>query len=207
MHLFDDFDEALVEIEAVPAFLPFVGGEAARIERCGMAAKRCLGVDEDTALDPWTAAQAIDVPVLGKDFLERFDGSLRGEVLDRGSRRWSAGTLLADGKALILLNSLHNLRRQKVTLAEELAHLVMGHPPSEIDLDTGFRTYDSGVESEAYGVGGSMVLPYADLFNIVRQGSPDFSIADRFKVSSAFVSYRINRTGLRKVYTKQQQRA
>lgn len=92
--------------------------------------------------------------------------------------------------------------RQKATLAEELAHIVMGHPPSRIDATTGLRTYDGDIESEAYGVGGAMILPYSQLFSLVKAGTRAASIASRFSVSEAFLNYRINRTGLRRMYRK-----
>jgi Zn-dependent peptidase ImmA (M78 family) len=92
--------------------------------------------------------------------------------------------------------------RQRATLAEELAHIVMGHAPSRIDPTTGFRTYDSNVESEAYGVGGAMLMPYGQLFPLCRHAAPVEQIATRFAVSIAFTNYRINRAGLRKMYEK-----
>lgn len=92
--------------------------------------------------------------------------------------------------------------RQRATLGEELAHIVIGHPPSHIDPTTGFRTYDGDVESEAYGVGGAMLMPYGQLFPLCRRAVPMTHIAARFGLSVAFTNYRINRAGLRKMYEK-----
>jgi IrrE N-terminal-like domain len=98
---------------------------------------------------------------------------------------------------MIILNLTHERVRQKATLAEELARIVMGHPPSSIDPVTGFRTYNRDVEDEAYGVGGAMVLPYSQLFPLARRGTPTATIAARYALSDRFVNYRINRAGLR----------
>ena len=187
-------------VERGRPFLPFVAGEAARIECCALAAKRCLGVPPAAALEPFAAAAAVGITVHGDAFFARFGPAERRQVLELGGSHWSAGTILADDKATIILNPTHDPVRQKVTLAEELAHIVIGHPPSRIDACTGFRTYDHDLESEAYGVGGAMVMPYGQLFPLVRGGAAVAEIAKRFSVSIPFTNYRINRAGLRRLH-------
>lgn len=202
MKLRGAFAEHFADVELEQVFVPFIGGEAERIERCAVAAKRCLGVDAGVALDPWAAAENIDVQVRGEEFFARLSEEERHQVLEVGGHCWSAGTIMGAGEAIIFLNPIHDPHRQRATLAEELAHIVMGHPPSRIDPATGFRTYDGDVESEAYGVGGAMLLPYAQLFRLVKQHVAANVIAERYDVSERFANYRINRAGLRKMYAK-----
>jgi hypothetical protein len=197
-----DFSDELAKVEASDPFVPFIGGEAARIERCALAAKRCLGIDQAAALDPWHAAGNVGIEVPGAEFFDQFSKAERRQVLEEGASHWSAGTILAPPHAMIILNPTHDLVRQKATLAEELAHIVMGHSPSSIDATTGFRTYDGDVEGEAYGVGGAMLLPYGQLFALVRRRTPATAIARRYRLSERFVNYRINRAGLRRMYRK-----
>jgi Zn-dependent peptidase ImmA (M78 family) len=202
MKLCCDFDEAYVEIECSAPFLPYVKGEPARLELCALAAKRALGVTLTAALDPWAAAERVDVEVRGREYIERHRDEVRDQLLVHGRRNWSAMTMVFEGEPIILMNPTHDARRQKVTLAEELAHLVMGHPPSTLDPETGIRTYDAEIEDEAYGVGGAMVMPYAQLFSLARAATPARAIAGRFGVSEPFANYRINRAGLRPMYRK-----
>lgn len=202
MKLKGTFAEELAKVEASRPFVPFVGGEAARIERHALAAKRCLGVPAGAALDPWQAAANVGIVVCGRDFFAQFGESERRQVLEVGAAHWSAGTILGAEGAIVILNPTHDRVRQKATLAEELAHIVMGHPPSRIDPATGFRTYDGDIESEAYGVGGAMLLPYGQLFGLVRRRVAAATIAQRFRLSERFVNYRINRAGLRRMYRK-----
>jgi hypothetical protein len=190
--------EAAVAAESV--FVPFVGGEAERIERCAVAAKRCLGFAAGVALDPWAAAAKVGVVVRGDEFFARLPEEERRQVLEIGGHCWSAGTIIGGCQTIVFLNPAHDRHRQKATLAEELAHIVMGHPPSRIDPTTGFRTYDGDVESEAYGVGGAMILPYGKLFRHIKGRVSIREIAQRFAVSERFVNYRINRCGLRRMY-------
>lgn len=154
------------------------------------------------ALDPWAAAENIGVPVHGRDYITQFPKEVREQLLLHGTRGWSAVTFKFADHAMIVLNPNHDAGRQKVTLSEELTHLVMGHPPSALDSATGIRTYDGEVEGEAYGVGGAMVMPYSQLFQLVRSGVPASTIARKFEVSEKFTNYRINRAGLRPMYRK-----
>jgi hypothetical protein len=89
-----------------------------------------------------------------------------------------------------------------VTLAEELAHLVLGHPPSAIDTSTGVRTHDHDRETEAYAVGVAAVAPYGSLFGKVKRGESVDEIADAYEISNRCAQYRINRAGLGRMHRK-----
>lgn len=197
----DDFDEAYVEVEEGDHFLPFVGGEAARIELCAIAAKRCLAVAASAALDPWDAALGANICVRFSDGVASLDEASHSTLITN-STMWSGGAIAIGDRWCVILNPLHNEVRQCATLAEELTHIVMGHRPSTIDPTSGKRTYDEEFEEEAYAVGGAMLLPYAHLFWRVKRGASCGAIAAQYKVSEPFVVYRINRCGLRRMYEK-----
>lgn len=195
----DRFHEALRDVEASEHFLPFVGGEAARLERCAIAAKRVFGMPDGAAVDPYAVAASFEIPVITQvsDFAV-IPEPARTEMLS--SRGWSAGTLDGPAGPLIILNPIHSTTRLRVTLAEEIAHLVMGHPPSTITA--GARTYVGTVESEAFSVGGALVMPYGRLFRMVKAGASIADIGSAFAVSPAMARYRVNRTGLSRMQKK-----
>jgi Zn-dependent peptidase ImmA (M78 family) len=189
-------------VQAGRRFLPFVRGDAEAIECRALAAKRCLGVPESAALDPYAAAQAVGVRLFDEDFFERFSDGERCQVLETGAACWSAGTIIDGEEVAVILNPTHDPVRRRATLAEELAHIVIGHPPSVIDTATGMRTYDGEMESEAYDVGGAMLMPYGQLFALCKHPPGVEAIAARYGVSVRFTNYRINRCGLRRLYAK-----
>lgn len=201
MILTDDFDEAHAALEEESQFLPFVGGDASQIELWAAAGKRCLGVPTSAALDPWAAAASVEIRVLGDEYFETRQQSIR-VALTAASASWSGGALRVGDDYLIILNPLHDRVRQRTTLAEELTHIVMGHEPSWLDPVAGTRTHDPEVEQQAYEVGGAMLLPYSQLFWHVKRKATCASIAGHYKVSEHFVRYRINRCGLRRMYDK-----
>jgi len=87
------FTDHLASVESEQVFVPFIGGEAERIERCAVAAKRCLGVGAGVALDPWAAAANVDVNVRGEEFFAALPKDERRQVLEIGGHCWSAGTI------------------------------------------------------------------------------------------------------------------
>lgn len=202
MTLKDHFVRSLREVEAADHFLPFVGGEAARLERNAIAAKRVFGLPDGAAVDPYVVAASLRVPVVNQTSqFEAIPEPTRSTMLS--SREWTAGTLEGPAGPVVILNPHHAATRLRVTLAEEIAHLVMGHPPSTISTSTaGGRTYNAVVEDEAFSVGGALVMPYGQLFRLVKSGASITRIADAFAVSTAMAQYRVNRTGLSRMHRR-----
>ena len=135
-----------------------------------IATKRVFRLADGSAVDPHAVAGAMGVPVITeRDQFAMLPPTLRDAMF--GTREWSAGTLEGRGGPLIILNPIHAPTRLKVTLAEEIAHLVMGHPTSEIDPVIGIRAYNATVEQKAFSVGGALVMPYGQLFRLAKAGS------------------------------------
>lgn len=201
MILRQEFQEALADVENGKPFVPFVGGEAARIERCAIAAKRCFGLGDTASVDPYEVALGADIPIVAeRELFDCLAEDCIAELFGPRGHQWSAATLNGPQGPVIILNPIHSPTRLKVTLAEELSHLVIGHPPSRLDMETGLRTYDSNVEAEAFGVGGALVMPYSRLFDLAKRGVPEDAMAFEFGVSPQLARYRINRAGLRRMY-------
>lgn len=199
----EKYTSVLAEVERASCFVPFIGGEAESLERKAIALKRCLGFGDREPLDARRAAEELGVPVVDRP--EQFASlteSLRRSILTDHRQAWSAATIVGPLGPLIVVNYTHSTTRLRVTLAEEIAHLVLGHPPSTIDARTGMRTYKATVEEEAFGVGGALVMPYAPLFNLVKAGTSVTEIAEAFCVSEQLANCRLNRAGLRRMHRK-----
>ena len=112
---------------------------------------------------------------------------------------WSAFALsVGDGQIVVVYNDSHSDRRRRATLMEEFFHLRLGHRPSLIRLygEDGNRTFDRGVESEAYGSGAAALVPYAGLRQMIDQGLTTGKIATLFGVSIDLVVFRAKVTRL-----------
>ena len=123
-------------------------------------------------------------------------------VLERESETWSAIALRIDsGPWLVTWNPWHAPTRTRVSVMEEIAHIVLDHKPTSLTPHpaTGLpvRAYAPSKEKEAYGVAAAAVLPYAGLVQLLRQGKSEAEVAAHYGVSGQLVTMRTNLTKAR----------
>ena len=105
-----------------------------------------------------------------------------------------------DGSVWVVYNDTHSPTRVRATLMEEFFHIRLEHPSSALrllpDAEKASRTYDDGVEREAFGCAAACLVPYAALKGMIDEGRPASQIAGHFRVSPALVAFRLKVTRL-----------
>lgn len=194
------------------AFLPF-SRSGKQTELQAIAVKKALGLVPSAAVDPFEVLPRVPATIVSRDvFASRPD--IERALFDTHREEWSAiglGCSAHSGVELILLNLAHHPHRQKVSLMEEIVHVVLGHPRTTLELPAAgerwTRPYQDQVEDEAFCVGAACILPWPEIFDAVSRRAHDAqTIATTFAVSRQYVEYRIRRAGLDRVY-KARQRA
>ena len=113
---------------------------------------------------------------------------------------WSAVTVAAGGKNLVILNSAHAWTRQRSSLVHELAHVILNHRPATTSVSEEgilFRDrYDTEQEEEADWLGGALLLPRGGLLSLYRRTSSSEDIGRIFGVSTKLVDWRLRMTGI-----------
>jgi hypothetical protein len=190
-------------------FLPFTpNGKATELQ--AIAVKSRLGVGATAAVDPYAVLHRLPARLVDAAALREQDGLVACALLSVHADEWSAvcfGRSEITGEALILLNPTHAATRQKATLMEEVVHIVLDHPPSRLMLNGvqggAERRYEAAIEDEAYTVGAACLLPYPALFRAVNDTHESAAvIAARYGVSRDYVTFRIKRAGLVRIYNK-----
>lgn len=191
-------------------FLPFTESGKAT-ELLAIEVKKRLGVGAYDAVDPYQALEAIPARLVDPNEIRRSTPQ-SAEILFREHQdEWSAigyGLSPTTGESLILLNPTHHPHRRRVSLMEEIVHIVRDHPKTQLALEgwspgSWARPYHAALEDEAYCVGAACIIPYKHLFEAVhRVHESAVEIAARFEVSPDYATYRINRAGLSRVYAK-----
>ena len=193
-------------------FLPFTA-QGAETERTAIWVKQELGLGPDAGADPYSVLSRIPARLLDASAVAaQLPPAQRQAMFQTHRDTWSAigwGRSPATGEELILVNPAHHPRRQRVSLMEEVVHIVLGHPKTVLVCNhqgvARPRTYDQAIEEEAYCVGAACIIPWPALFSAVhRRGEDDSTIAESYGVSREYAQYRINRAGLAKIYAKQQ---
>lgn len=113
---------------------------------------------------------------------------------------WSAVTVCHNGRYLVVLNSVHPKTREANTLMHELAHLIIGHKPSRLDITNDglmiLSSYDKQQEDEANWLAAALLLPREALLHSRRRGMTNEQAAAHYGCSVALVTMRIQTTGV-----------
>jgi hypothetical protein len=146
-------------------------------ERHAAALRRLAGNPDSVLLDPWQLAPKVGLTVVdGNAGLAFLNSAEQQHLQGSASRSWSGGVLplpLPDGGRICILNPLHPVRRNKITLMEEISHTFLKHRPTAVTLRAGVlqvRDFDADQESEAYGVGAAALIPLSRLFSLINRG-------------------------------------
>lgn len=189
-------------------FLPFsVRGRT--WEPKALQLRGLLGLRTEEILDPFCLAPKVGLTLFDVSKVP-IASELRAYLLDGAGGHWSAGvhaTPLPDGTYLCILNPTHDIRRQRITLMEEISHVFLRHAPTTVrDLGGGLsnRNFLKSQEEEAYGVGAAAIMPWASFFHDLNQGMSVNEMSAKYNVSTALVMYRITITGAKNLHQSRQ---
>jgi hypothetical protein len=172
-------------------------GFKAEAERLASSTRQQLRLIARDRLDGLELARHLRVPVLS--LLD-----LRNDVTDPRSvdlllaprASFSAVTVCADLRRLIVFNPAHPLGRRSNSLVHELSHILLGHDPCPALDEGGCRHWDEQAESEADWLAGVLLVPRDGALWWIRSGGDLADGATHFGVSEILFRWRVNQTGV-----------
>ncbi len=168
-------------------------------ERLAIDVRRDMGLKSEDRLDPLGLANFLEIKActpkglgLPQDVLD--------QLLNKDPWGWSAVSLQLPSGGLIIYNPKKSKPRQASDIAHELAHFILNHQPATIILspngNMAMRTFDKKQEDEANWLAFCLLLPRAALLASKYAGLTVDEIADRYQVSKALVTFRLNVSGV-----------
>lgn len=113
---------------------------------------------------------------------------------------WSAVTLEAADKKLIILKATNTPGRQSSDLMHELSHHLLDHRPTPVDVSSeGFlmlHSYNRTDEAQADWLSSCLLLPRPALLLIKTRRDDDSVAAQAYGVSIAMLKYRLDVSGI-----------
>jgi Zn-dependent peptidase ImmA (M78 family) len=172
-------------------------GFKAESERKAQAIRQEMGLSAKDRLNSEALASHFGIRVVPLT-------ALRDLVRDRQSidrlmdpeAKFSALTVCAGEKRLIVYNPADPPGRQLNSLAHELSHLLLGHPPSPPTGSGSCRVWNSEQEEEADWLAGALLVPREGALWWMRQRGDIGSGARHFGVSKSLFRWRVNHTGV-----------
>lgn len=117
------------------------------------------------------------------------------------SAKFSALTVAAGTKRLIVYNPWHPASRRANSLAHELSHILLEHPLLPALGNGGCRLWDSAREGEADWQAGALLVPRDAALEWMRSNGSVEEGAVQFGVSQALFRWRVSQTGITRQLT------
>lgn len=172
-------------------------GFKAEAERISMEVRLELGLSSNDCLPCVDLATHLEIPVIAlTDLLDSGADPVWVRLLQGNGAKFSALTVVDGTRRLIVFNQRHPPGRRANSLAHELSHTLLDHPPRPAIGDGGCRRWDTEVESEADWLAGALLVPRDGALRWHRDGRSIADGAIHFGVSEALFSWRLNHTGI-----------
>lgn len=170
------------------------------VEEQALQLRAVLKLSSVQVLDPYRLAKHMNVEVVMLNQLTRDPPPLLQQLLAEAEMdEWSGGAIpIGPGKYLAILNHCHASTRNRATLMEEIAHIYLGHQPSQLVIrgEDADRLYLPWQEKEAYWVGAAALVPISILQFGQHLKLSALRLARYCRVSEALVQFRSELTGL-----------
>ncbi len=164
-----------------------------------------LGLSQFCSLDPLLACEFLGIPLLRlsglrdqPDIVAHFSGPAQAE--------FSAITGFDGPRRFFLVNDSHHPHRQRSSLAHELGHALLQHPPAPLVSGDGVRAFDGEIEEQAAFFSGVLLVPDEACRMILKQEMSLPAASLRFGVSESMVDYRLNASGARTIQRRRRSR-
>ena len=186
----------------------FERGFKAWCERYSGEKRLELGLSPGDPLDPHLLAKSLGIKVLTPSQVPGLSSNALGILLRNDGKTascWSAVTIVAGSKTVVILNSSHSPGRQSNDLAHELAHRIRGHVTHSMDVSSEgimlISEYGKEQEDEADWLAGCLLLPRDALVRIKANGTDNATAADLFGVSTRMLKYRMAMSGVERQFS------
>ncbi len=155
-----------------------------------------LGLGSLDALDPWSLAEHLDVPVWPLTQLDKKVPDVVRHLKHVEPDAFSAVTVFRGTRRTVVHNDAHSAGRQASNVAHELSHSLLHHRPAPA-RQLWLPRVEQGIEDEAQWLAGALLIPEDAALRIVRAELSEDQAAERFRVTAPMVRFRVNVTGAR----------
>ncbi|MBD2246543.1 XRE family transcriptional regulator [Nostoc sp. FACHB-888] len=170
------------------------------MEKMAEEFRKDIGLFENEALDPfYLKVEGVEMMSLAD--ISGIDNDLKSQLLNSEKQSWSAMSIpLEEGsdKWAIIWNSSQSQKRQRVSLLEEIWHILLGHQLTRITkvADIYGRTFAEVEEHDAYYLAAATLLPSDVIKKLVKEKQDISEVAANYGITPNLIEYRIKRLGL-----------
>ena len=179
-----------------------VRGFKSRSEKISARYRANLKISLEEALPVRELASMLDVIIWAPSDVHGLTPKHIKQLTNIGRDEWSAVTIEEGASKLIIINPTHSEARLANDIAHELAHLILNHEKSHLEISESgelwLKAYETDQEEEADWLAASLLLPRDGLLPVYKRLRDVSKVAKVFGVSKDLAQMRINRTGIKK---------
>lgn len=178
-------------------------GFKAKAEKLALEKRKELGLNPCDAMCAFKLAELLKIGIYGVSHFIGSEEKVKSTKVFL--KEWSALTMLTKtGNRIIIHNDSHTIARQQSNLMHEISHIILEHKhESKNTILSGLplmREYNELQEEEAKCLGATLQLPKLCLLWANKRNMTYNEIAEHYNASVEMVRYRINITGLLKLF-------
>jgi Zn-dependent peptidase ImmA (M78 family) len=173
-------------------------GFRSRVLALGLEVRSEIGLSAVDVLDPLELASWLGIPVVALSTLSQHASAAVAHLTAVNPSVFSAVTVFAGPRRVIVHNDAHAPTRQRSNLAHELCHGLLLHPPTPPLETTGINAAEADYEEEAAWFAGALLIPDAAALAIARNYWTNVEAAEHFGLSEHMVAFRMNTTAARR---------
>jgi Zn-dependent peptidase ImmA (M78 family) len=177
-------------------------GFKAEAERLAEAIRIESGIGLFTSLDCAGICNSLGIPVI--PLTDMVNLGARPESVARlvsDTARFSAVTVCAGTKRIIVYNPAHPVGRRSNSLSHELSHIFLEHPILLTLGPGGCRHWDARLEAEADWQAAALLVPRIAALRWMENGGDVEGGANYFGVSRTLFNWRVSQTGVMRQLT------
>lgn len=171
-------------------------------ENTSLGYRREFGLEPHALLDPRKLAEHLGIMIWTPSTVPDLDDKTIHQLTKTDPTSWSAVTLKVGTNYLIIHNDTHHAGRTANTLAHEMAHIILKHPPAQVFISTEglmmLNHYNQEHEGEAEYFAGALLVPRAALLEFLSAGKTEAFCEKHFGVSAELIRQRKYQTGIAK---------
>jgi len=175
--------------------MPFRYGFKAESERRAAEWRARFKLRPEEPLDPRRIAEDLGIDVVKMSDLAGLKKTSLAHLMDAGAKDFSAAAVGLGSRWLIIENEVHSIGRRTNSVAHELSHVLLKHPPHPAFASGGMRNMWKQIEDEADWLAGTLLVPRPAALAIAREGLDLDTAATRYGVSVPLMRQRLNLTG------------
>lgn len=174
-------------------------------ENTAIGIRKKMGLASSSPLSPHDLAEKLNVVIWQLSSVPNLNPEVSNYLSSTEGDEWSAVTVEANSRKIIVTNPTHSPARRASDLMHELAHIILSHDAVKVFITPegyALRDFNEKQEAEANWFAACLLLPREALTHCLYKRKTTDEAIEEYGVSRQLYTYRQHKTGVLKQYNR-----